>query len=45
ESAIQHEIQLIVVGARGLKGMKRFLLGSVSQKILEHASCSVLIVR
>ncbi|MDH5585402.1 MAG: universal stress protein [Nitrospirota bacterium] len=25
--------------------MKRFLLGSVSQKVLEHAPCSVLIVR
>lgn len=45
ESAKQHNVQMIVVGARGLKGIKRFLLGSVSQKILEHASCSVLIVR
>lgn len=45
ESAKQHEVQMIVVGARGLKGIKRFLLGSVSQKVLMHASCSVLIVR
>ena len=45
ESAKQHNVQMIVVGARGLKGIKRFLLGSVSQKILTHASCSVLIVR
>jgi nucleotide-binding universal stress UspA family protein len=45
ESAKQLESHLIVVGARGLKGIKRFLLGSVSHKVLEHASCSVLIVR
>ena len=45
ESAKQQDIQMIVVGARGLKGIKRFLLGSVSQKVLEHAPCSVLIVR
>jgi len=45
ESAKQEDVQMIVVGARGLKGIKRFLLGSVSQKVLEHASCSVLIVR
>ena len=45
ESGKQHNVQMIVVGARGLKGIKRFLLGSVSQKVLEHASCSVLIVR
>jgi nucleotide-binding universal stress UspA family protein len=45
ELARQDDVQLIVVGARGLKGIKRFLLGSVSQKILMHATCSVLIVR
>ena len=45
ESAKKQDVQMIVVGARGLKGIKRFLLGSVSQKVLEHAPCSVLIVR
>lgn len=45
ESIQRHETQMVVVGARGLKGIKRFLLGSVSQKILTHAPCSVLIVR
>ena len=45
ESAKQQDVQMIVVGARGMKGIKRFLLGSVSQKVLEHAPCSVLIVR
>ena len=36
---------MIVLGARGMKAVKRFLLGSVSQKVLVYAPCSVLIVR
>jgi|RhiMetdeSRZDD1v2_1073273.scaffolds.fasta_scaffold465724_2 nucleotide-binding universal stress UspA family protein len=36
---------LIVVGNRGMTGAKRFLLGSVPDKVSHHASCSVLIVR
>jgi nucleotide-binding universal stress UspA family protein len=45
ESAARHQAQLILVGARGMKAVKRFLLGSVSQKILVHAGCSVLVIR
>jgi nucleotide-binding universal stress UspA family protein len=36
---------LIVVGNKGMRGAKRFLLGSVPDKISHHAPCSVLIVR
>ena len=36
---------LIVVGSKGMKGGKRFLLGSVPNKISHHAPCSVMIVR
>lgn len=36
---------LIVVGCHGYGSMKRFLLGSVSQAVAIHASCSVEIVR
>jgi nucleotide-binding universal stress UspA family protein len=36
---------VIVVGNRGMTGTKRFLLGSVPNKISHHASCSVMIVR
>ncbi|MCA1830258.1 MAG: universal stress protein [Actinobacteria bacterium] len=35
---------LIVVGNRGMTGAKRFLLGSVPNRIAHHAPCSVLIV-
>ena len=36
---------LIVVGNKGMKGAKRFLLGSVPNKISHHAPCSVMIIR
>jgi nucleotide-binding universal stress UspA family protein len=36
---------LIVVGNKGMTGAKRFLLGSVPNKISHHAPCDVLIVR
>ena len=45
EVAQQHHADLIVVGDRGLTGLKRFLLGSVSSKLSHHAPCSVMIVR
>jgi nucleotide-binding universal stress UspA family protein len=36
---------LIVVGNKGMTGEKRFLLGSVPNKVSHHAPCSVLIIR
>ena len=36
---------LLVMGARGLSRARRLLLGSVSDGVLHHAKCSVLVVR
>jgi len=36
---------LIVVGNKGMTGAKRFLLGSVPNRVSHHAPCSVMIVR
>jgi nucleotide-binding universal stress UspA family protein len=36
---------LIIVGNRGRAGAKRFLLGSVPNRISHHAPCAVLIIR
>lgn len=44
EVAQEENADLIVVGARGLTGIKRFLLGSVSSKLAHHATSSLMIV-
>lgn len=44
EAADKHGADLIVMGHRGLGRMQEMLLGSVSQKVLHHAKCNVLIV-
>ena len=36
---------LVVVGSRGLGPLKRALMGSVSESVVRHAHCSVLVVR
>jgi nucleotide-binding universal stress UspA family protein len=43
--AEENKADLIVVGNKGMTGAKRFLLGSVPNKISHHAPCDVLIVR
>lgn len=36
---------LLVVGSRGHRGLKKLLLGSVASHVLTHAGCSVLVVK
>ena len=36
---------LIVMGSRGLGGFRRALMGSVSESVVRHAHCPVLVVR
>jgi nucleotide-binding universal stress UspA family protein len=43
--ATEQKAELIVVGARGNTGLRRFMLGSVSGKLAHHAPTSLLIVR
>ncbi len=43
--AEERDADLIIVGNKGMTGAKRFLLGSVPNKVSHHAPCSVLIIR
>jgi nucleotide-binding universal stress UspA family protein len=44
DAAKEVEADLIVMGSHGMSGVKEFLLGSVSHKVLKHARASVLVV-
>ena len=43
--AAEWRSDLIVLGSHGHSGLRRFLLGSVTEFVVRHAHCSVLIVR
>ncbi len=43
--AESHEVDLIVMGSRGLGGFKKLLLGSVASGLSQHSKCPVLIVK
>ncbi len=45
KAASKQHADLIVMGAKGLSAIDRFLLGSVSTRVVQHANCSVLVVR
>ncbi len=45
DHAAQKEIDLIAMSTHGRNGIKRFLLGSVAEKVLRHAAKPVLLVR
>jgi nucleotide-binding universal stress UspA family protein len=39
------EVDLIIVGSRGLRGIRRAITGSVSESVFRHARCPVMVVR
>jgi nucleotide-binding universal stress UspA family protein len=45
ETAEQMPADLIIVGSHGYNRWERLLLGSVSDSVVHHAPCSVLVVR
>jgi nucleotide-binding universal stress UspA family protein len=42
--AEEHHTDLIVLGRRGLTPVQRWMLGSVSERVLRYASCPVMVV-
>ena len=45
EIADKEKFDLIVIGSRGVGGVKKFFLGSVSDRVADEAHCPVLIVK
>lgn len=45
EYAEENNIGLIIMGTQGLTGLKKFLIGSVTEKVLRHSKVPVMIVR
>ncbi len=45
ETAKEGGFDLIVIGSRGLGGVKEFFLGSVSDRVADEATCPVVIVK
>lgn len=43
--AKEHGVERIVVGTHGRKGVERFFLGSVAERVVRMAQCSVLVVK
>lgn len=43
--AQEHAIDLIVIGTHGRTGLRHMLLGSVAERVVQHAKCAVLTVR
>lgn len=43
--ARDHDIDLVVMGTHGRRGVRRFLLGSVAREVVQRATCPVLTVR
>jgi len=45
ETAKKMKVDLVIVGSHGRHGAKKFLLGSISSKVVEYATCPVLVVK
>lgn len=45
ETAQKMKVDLIVTGSHGRHGAKKFLLGSVSSKLVDYSTCPVLVVK
>lgn len=43
--AINHEVDLIIMGSYGHTGLKKLLMGSTTERVIGHTPCPVLVVR
>jgi nucleotide-binding universal stress UspA family protein len=45
EEAVELDADLIVIGTRGLSGLKHLLLGSIAERVVQKSPCPVLTVK
>ena len=45
DTCMEGDYDLIIMGSRGFGTFRQMVMGSVSQSVLHHATCSVLIAR
>jgi nucleotide-binding universal stress UspA family protein len=45
EEAIDRQADLVVIGTRGLSGLKHLLLGSIAERVVQKSPCPVLTVK
>jgi len=45
QQAIKNEVDLIIVGSYGRTGLKKFLMGSVTERVIGGAPCPILVVK
>lgn len=45
ETAQKMKVDLLVVGSHGRHGARKFLLGSISSKVVDYATCAVLVMK
>ncbi|MGB7637077.1 MAG: universal stress protein [Nitrososphaeraceae archaeon] len=43
--ADEENVDTIVIGSEGIKSVKEFLLGGVSDKVIHHRNCPVTVIR
>ena len=41
----EHDVDLVVISTAGRSGLQRWLLGSVTERVVRHAKCAVLTVK
>jgi universal stress protein E len=45
QQAIKHEVDLIIVGSYGRTGLKKLLMGSVTERVIGRSPCPILVVK
>ncbi|MDX2130229.1 MAG: universal stress protein [Chloroherpetonaceae bacterium] len=45
EHAAKHNVDLIIMGSHGRRGLKRLLMGSVAESVVRRAQCPVMVVK